>query len=119
MTVEAGTIEGARCGIGTGIQPALDIGCDGVVITGVCAVQPACDAGGVSADLIGGAGRAETRLFELNLKCRAEVALLRLWLKVCDITYSRFSSGVGPPCGCRLPTPAGSFGTQTKAPSAR
>ena len=38
MTVEVCTVEGALCGIGSGIQPALDIGCDGFVVTGVGAV---------------------------------------------------------------------------------
>lgn len=77
MSVESGTLEGALCGIGTGLQPAFSIGCDGLVVTGVGAAQPACDAGGVSANLIGGAGRAKAGLFERDLEDGVQVALLR------------------------------------------
>ena len=66
MAVEAGTFEGALCGIGAGVQTALDIGCDSVVVIGVGAVQPAGDAGGVSADLVCGTNGAEAGPFELD-----------------------------------------------------
>ena len=92
MAVEASAVERTLCSIGAGVQPALDIGGDRLVVTGVGAVQPACDAGRVSADLVGGTGRAETGLFELNLEGSAQVALLRCRLKLCDVSHSRFSS---------------------------
>lgn len=34
MAVKTGTDEGAPRGIGAGVQPALDIGCDRPVVTG-------------------------------------------------------------------------------------
>ena len=34
MAFQAGAVEGALCSIGAGIQPALDIGYDGLVVSG-------------------------------------------------------------------------------------
>ena len=92
MAVEAGTVEGAPCSIGAGIQPALDIGCDRLVVAGVGAIQLAGDAGRVAADLLGGTGRAKTGLFELDLEGGTQVTLLPWRLKLCDVSHSRISS---------------------------
>ena len=78
MTVEAGAVERAPCGIGAGIQLALDIACDGFVVAGIGAVQSTVDAGGVSADLISGVGRTGAGLVQFDLKGGAHVAFLRL-----------------------------------------